>query len=262
MPGATPPREGPLAEFNVYADAERARTYARLEFPGTYYLAYRDLPEILAEHARGRWAVDFGCGAGRSTRFLRRLGFAAVGVDISAAMLAQARAADPDGDYRLVAEGGVGDLERGAHDLVLSVFTFDNVPTRARKTELFRALAALLAPGGRLVSLVSSPEIYRHEWASFSTRDYPENARARCGDEVRIVITDTRDPRPVVDVVWPDADYRDVYREAGLEVEAVYRPLGRDGEPVRWVNETRIAPWVIYVLGAAGEETIRSTSSD
>jgi len=30
---------------------------------------------------RGRKAVDFGCGAGRSTRFLRTLGFDAVGVD-------------------------------------------------------------------------------------------------------------------------------------------------------------------------------------
>jgi SAM-dependent methyltransferase len=251
-----------MGEFNVYADAGRARAYAQLEFPGTYYLAYRDLPEILAAHTRGRRAVDFGCGAGRSTRFLRRLGFTAVGVDISAAMIAQARAADPGGDYRLVADGAVGDLEPGAHDLVLAVFTFDNIPTRARKTELFRALAALLAPGGRLVSLVSAPEIYRHEWASFSTRDYPENARARCGDEVRIVITEPADPRPVVDVVWPDADYRDVYRAAGLEVEAVYRPLGRESDPVRWVNETRLAPWTIYVLAPAGSGTVRSTSSD
>jgi hypothetical protein len=26
---------------------------ARLEFPGTYYLAYRDIPEILSKHATG-----------------------------------------------------------------------------------------------------------------------------------------------------------------------------------------------------------------
>jgi hypothetical protein len=136
--------------------------------------------------------------------------------------------------------------------VVLSVFTFDNIPTRAAKLELFRALAALPNRDGRIVSLVSSPEIYLHEWASFSTKDYPENARAGCGDEVRIVITDTADPRPVVDIIWPDADYREVYRQAGLEVVEVYRPLGKDGEPVRWVNETRIAPWVVYVLKRAG----------
>jgi len=51
------------AEFsNVYDDQARADSYARLEFPGTYYLAYRDLPAILGEHAQGTKALDFGPG--------------------------------------------------------------------------------------------------------------------------------------------------------------------------------------------------------
>ena len=41
------------AFHNVYDDESRARAYAELEFPGTYYLAYRDLPAILAEHVQG-----------------------------------------------------------------------------------------------------------------------------------------------------------------------------------------------------------------
>lgn len=51
---------------NVYADGQRAESYARFEFPGTYYLAYRDLPAILAEHVHGKAALDFGCGTGAS----------------------------------------------------------------------------------------------------------------------------------------------------------------------------------------------------
>jgi len=58
---------------NVYDDIERANPYATLEFPGTYYLAYRDLPAIVAGHVTGQEALDFGCGAGRSTRFLKKL---------------------------------------------------------------------------------------------------------------------------------------------------------------------------------------------
>ena len=51
------------AEFsNVYDDQARADSYARLEFPGAYYLAYRDLPAILGEHAQGTKALDFGPG--------------------------------------------------------------------------------------------------------------------------------------------------------------------------------------------------------
>lgn len=72
---------------NTYDDAARAAAYSTLEFPGTYYLAYRDLPLIIAKYVTGRQALDFGCGAGRSTRFLQKLGFSATGIDISAHMV-------------------------------------------------------------------------------------------------------------------------------------------------------------------------------
>ncbi len=87
---------------NVYDDAQRAEAYATLDFPGTYYLAYRDMPAIIAENVKGRVALDFGCGAGRSTRFLKTLGFATIGIDISASMIELARKADLDGSYELV----------------------------------------------------------------------------------------------------------------------------------------------------------------
>jgi SAM-dependent methyltransferase len=236
---------------NCYEDVRRAEAYAKLEFPGTYHLAYRDLPELIHRHVGGSKAVDFGCGTGRSTRFLRQLGFDVIGVDISTEMIKQARQLDPQGDYRLIGEDGFGTLGDQAWDLVLSAFTFDNIPGRDSKRRILRGLAGLLKPEGKLVNLVSAPEIYVHEWASFSTRDFPENRRARCGDRVRIVVTDIEDARPVEDVLWLDPDYRAVFAEAGLEVVAVHKPLGREDEPYPWVNETRIAPWVIYVLRKA-----------
>jgi trans-aconitate methyltransferase len=235
---------------NVYEDAARADAYSRLEFPGTYFLAFRDLPSLVERHVNGRWAVDFGCGTGRSTRLLRGMGFDVVGVDISADMIRKARELDPSGDYRLVEPGGRGDLVEGAWDLVLSAFTFDNVP-QAEKAAHFSGLERLLAPEGRIVNLVSTPEIYTHEWASFSTRDFAENREARSGDVARIVMTDVTDRRPVEDVVCSKADYLEVYRDAGLDAVASHEPLGRDDEPYDWVNETRVAPWRIDVLKRA-----------
>jgi SAM-dependent methyltransferase len=236
------------ADFvNCYEDASRSDAYATLEFANTYYLAYRDLPAIISAHVTGRKALDFGCGTGRSSRFLQKLGFTVAGVDISADMLQIARATDPSGDYRLVPGDNFSELEVGAFDLVLSAFTFDNIPG-ARKTTIFRDLEKLLTPNGTIVSVVSAPEIYTHEWASFTTKDFPENATARSGDAVRIVVTDHQDRRPVEDILWTDESYGAVYREASLEAIQVLRPLAKGDEPYSWVNETKIAPWVIYVL--------------
>lgn len=233
---------------NSYEDAKRAEAYAALEFPGTYYLAYRDLPEIMFTHVTGKKALDFGCGAGRSTRFMQKFGFTATGVDISADMLKKARELDPIGDYRLIADGDLGEFEDNTCDLVLSAFTFDNIPEEETKVKILKEIRRILNNDGRFVNLVSTPEIYVNEWASFSTKDFPENRQAKSGDLVKIINTDIDDSRPVEDIVWNDESYRDIYNRAGLEVVETYKPLAKEDEPYRWVNETRIPPWAIYVL--------------
>jgi len=90
--------------------------------------------------------------------------------------------------------------------------------------------------------------VYLHEWASFSTKDFPENSKAKSGDIVRIVVTALEDRRPVEDVLWTDDAYQQVYSQSGLESVALYQPLGRLEEAIEWVSETSIAPWSIYVL--------------
>lgn len=232
---------------NTYEDGLRAAAYASLEYPGTYYLAFRDLPKILKAHVRGDRALDFGCGAGRSTRFLQNLGFTVIGADISEEMLRLARERDSDGTYLLVRSGEPIELGPASMDLVLAAFPFDNIPGAA-KISILRELGGLLGPTGRIVNLVSSPEIYVNEWLSFSTRAFPENRTAVSGDVVRIVMLDVADSRPIEDIFWTHEDYLKVYRETGLEMEAVYRPLGREDEDFSWVTELTTSPWVIYVL--------------
>ena len=198
--------------INVYEDTQRAEAYSKLEFPGAYYLAYRDLPEIINEHVEGEKAIDFGCGTGRSTRFLKKIGFETIGVDISEDMLKKARELDQKGEYYLVEDGDLSRFQNDFYDLILSVFTFDNIPTMARRVKCFREMGRLLKSEGRIVNLVSSPLIYTHEWASFTTKAFPENQYARSGDKVKIVMTDVHDQRAVEDILWTDDAYQDVYK--------------------------------------------------
>ena len=233
---------------NCYENTTRAEAYAKLEFANTYHLAFRDLPEIFRSHVKETPALDFGCGTGRSTRFLRQLGFEVVGVDISAEMIAQARAIDPQGDYRLIPGDDMSALPRAGFSLIQSAFTFDNIPGVETKVRLFRGLRELLRPDGILVNIVSAPEIYVNEWASFSTKAFPENHNARPGDPVKIITTDFEDRSPAVDILWPHESYLEVYGRSGLEEVETRKPLARGDEPYPWISETRIAPWVIYVL--------------
>jgi SAM-dependent methyltransferase len=235
---------------NVYEDEERARAYATLEFPGTYYLAFRDLPALIQRYNHGSRALDFGCGTGRSTRFLRNLGLNVTGADVSQAMLDQARALDPSGEYHLIRTNVVDEFAPGSFDIIFAAFTFDNMPTEA-KAEALSALRILLAPAGCLLLVVSAPEIYVNEWASFSTRDFLENRHARDGDRVRIIMLDVPDRRPVEDVFCTDAHYRHLFESAGLTVIDVRSPLATGKEATRWVSETTTAAWTIYVLGSA-----------
>ncbi|HET7439814.1 MAG TPA: methyltransferase domain-containing protein [Terriglobales bacterium] len=240
-----------MAFTNCYEDDTRAEAYAQLEFRNTYYLAYRDLPDIIRQNVTGTKALDFGCGTGRSTRFARKLGFEVVGVDISPKMIAKARELDRGGDYRLLDEDNLGKFTRDSYDLVLSLFTFDNIEGGETKVRLFHELGALLKSTGKIIHVVSSPEIYINEWASFSTRDYPENRSAKSGDVVRIITTDFADRRPAEDILWTDDSYREVYLRAGLDLVATYKPLAKGDEPYNWKSETSVAPWVIYVLKPA-----------
>jgi hypothetical protein len=131
----------------------------------------------------------------------------------------------------------------------MSVFTFDNIPGWENRTAILSGLRDLLNPRGKLICLDSTPELYTNEWASFSNKDFPENWTAKTGDIVRDVMLDVEDRRPVEDIFWTVEDYHKLFSEAGLVLEETYKPLGNSDEPFKWVSETEIAPWIIFVLG-------------
>jgi ubiquinone/menaquinone biosynthesis C-methylase UbiE len=233
---------------NSYSDTTRALAYAKLEFPGTYYLAFRDLPELIETFAPIGKAIDFGCGAGRSTRFVQSLGYETTGLDISAEMLALAHQLSKDIQFKLIDDGRLNGVQNDHYDLILSAFTFDNISTLNKKTALFREFNRVLKDGGCVINLVSSPELYVNDWASFKTTCFPHNFTAQSGDIVNTIITDTEDHRPVDDVLCTDAEYRNIFSETGFKLLETHKPLAKGNEPIEWVNETRIAPWTIYVL--------------
>jgi SAM-dependent methyltransferase len=172
-----------------------------------------------------------------------------VAADISQPMLDQARALDPSGEYRVVSGNIAAEFAPGSFDIILAAFTFDNMPND-EKSQALSGLRTLLAPDACLLLVVSASAIYVNEWASFSTSDFPENLHAHDGDQVRIIMLDVPDRRPVEDVFCTDTCYRRLFESARLRVLDVHSPLATGNEPTRWVSETTTPAWTIYVLGS------------
>ncbi len=112
-------------------------------------LGYR-VPELIAEAiaASGRTAfahaVDLGCGTGLMGERLRRVASFLEGIDISAGMLARARA---KGVYDRLEQGDLQMLASGT-DRVDLVTAADVLIYLGRLERVFGAVAAMLAPGG------------------------------------------------------------------------------------------------------------------
>lgn len=232
--------------INSWDNNVRSLSYSKLGFPNTYHLAYRDLPEIISKHAGGNKALDFGCGTGRSTRFIKNLDFETIGIDISPLMIEKAIQSDPAGQYMLVKDGDYAHIP-GSFDLITSIFTFDNIP-EVNRLKILKALKSKLKTTGCIVMLDANSEMYTREWASFTTRDFPENRDAKTGDIVRICMTDVEDQTPVEDFLFTREDYYELFSDAGLKVVDTYAPMGKPEEPYQWKSELTVAPWLIYVL--------------
>jgi SAM-dependent methyltransferase len=97
--------------------------------------------------------LDIGCGEGRFPRDLKALGYEVVGIDASPTLIEYARAADPDGDYR-VADAATLPLADASVQLVtalLSLHDMDDMEGAVAEA------ARVLTSGARLCVAVVHP---------------------------------------------------------------------------------------------------------
>lgn len=210
---------------------------------GTDALAFRQIADRVAELGLRGAALDIGCGAGRSTRFLRHLGFQAVGVDVSEAMVFEARRRDPAGDFRVCPARLPLPFEDAWFDLVLSTWVVLEIDSRKDLERFMREIARVLRIGGVGFVVANTIEFYFGDWVSCEVA-FPENRNPlRSGQLVKarlmpegVVVTDT---------FWSDSDYIAAIEGAGLRIAHTWHPLAPATENC-WLDETKTAPWVVY----------------
>jgi ubiquinone/menaquinone biosynthesis C-methylase UbiE len=223
---------------------KRAKEYSKIGISGTPYLVYRDLLDLLKKHVVGKRTLDFGCGTGRSTKFLKELGYEVFGVDISKDMLEEARIVDPEGNYQLI-NGDEIPFKDSTFDCVFSSIVFLEFSSPEIMVSILQEMKRVLKDTGVIVIATTSEEFFQNEWLTTLT-DFPENKILTSGSVVKSKVRDTG--IEFNDYYWQDRDYREAFAEVGLKVCEVHKPLGRKDEPYDWINEQKIPPWIIYVV--------------
>ncbi|MDR7274761.1 class I SAM-dependent methyltransferase [Catenuloplanes atrovinosus] len=106
---------------------------------------------FIARHLGGTrgTVLDLGCGPGHLTDHLRTLGADATGIDLVPEFIEHARAAYPDGRYRL---GTLDRLDAADHSVagILAWFSLIHVPP-PELDDVLAELRRVTAPGGSLV---------------------------------------------------------------------------------------------------------------
>jgi len=225
---------------------KHAGDYAELGMEGTQYLAFRDIPMLIGESAGSiESALDYGCGAGRSTRFLKRLGLNAVGADVSREMLDEARSKDRLGEYHHIQSGRLPFAD-AAFDLVFSSFVFLEVSRIEEIENILKEMKRVLRKDGTIMFVTTSMEAPKGNWVSMSYA-FPENDKPlHSGDTVKLLLHG-------IDVVlhdyyWTDDDYIRAAERAGLRLVKFHKPLGSVDDSIEWRDETTVSPIAIFVL--------------
>jgi SAM-dependent methyltransferase len=103
--------------------------------------------------------VDLGCGSGIVSRAVAEAGYDVLGVDISPAMIARAKAHVPGGTFRVASVISTEIPRCIAVAAVGEVFNylFDSENSAATLSQLLRRIHSALAPGGLLLFDVAGP---------------------------------------------------------------------------------------------------------
>jgi SAM-dependent methyltransferase len=218
-----------------------AELYGSLGIEGTtYQIGFDAVAELLGD-ITGKSFLDFGCGAGRSARFLKALGARRVyGVDHDQDMIEQALSLEVDG-VTFVRIDGTIPLPDASLDGAVSMNVFIEIRTPDALRRACTQIARTLRQGAPFILEASSPMAFGHTFRSYS---YPYIGSLRSGDTTSCIVTTPGGQLVIQDTYWTEDDYADAITQAGLTVATISYP--RPHDPAAWsTDEASVSPCII-----------------
>ena len=194
--------------------------------------------------------LDVACGYGRHAAELSRRGFRVVGVDLSRAMLAEARQRFREGPRLRFVRGDMRRLHFAAEfDAVFSFFTSFGYFAPGQNEAVLRRMARALRLGGRLLVDHRNPThdaaLPRRNWYRVGRRlvlgDHRFDPRTKVSECTQLVVADGRSravQRRFRVQEFSLAEWRRMLGRAGLRLIRAY--AGYDGRAYRAASSERL----------------------
>lgn len=223
-----------------------AQNYSKFGIDGTSLLAFREIPSILRNNLLGNMALDYGCGSGRSTRFLESLGLTTFGIDSCPFFLDLAKKETVHKDRFQQSFNNDIPFNEHSFDLVFSSFVLLMISSKKEMTNLLKEMHRVLKKDGILVIITGNEHMHspKMKWVSYET-DFPENYELKRGSPAKLRI---RNNGAIFnDYNWFDEDYREVIVNAGFDLEMTLSPKAGEKDSGEWFSEYTHSPFLIYL---------------
>lgn len=209
----------------------------------TDYLVVKELPSMIGNVNHANKTLDFGCGAGLSTRFIKSLGCDCMGVDISKEMLVRAKKNDISGKYIHILQDQPLPFQSSSFEMIVSIFVMFELPTIASLNKVFSELYRILKPKGTFIVVTGSEELYHRNWLTLDT-SINKNKEPKSGEICKVKLTSI--DLILEDYYWTDNDYCSVAKTAGFNICEKRFPLGTPEDNISWRDEYRYPPYAFY----------------
>jgi ubiquinone/menaquinone biosynthesis C-methylase UbiE len=219
-----------------------AKTYSTFGIEGTTYeIGYDCVRKLLHGSIRGKVFLDFGCGAGRSTAFLKELGAGYVyGVDHAQNMIDLAVATNLDGaEFLFIAD--TIPLPDESVDGAVSLTVFVEIRTIDAMRRACNEIARVLRSGGPFIMMSINPMAFGHTFRNFG---YPATEQLHSGAITRAILTAPGGQISIDDTYWTEDDYKSALSRAGFTVESIDYP--HPGDSSAWAtDEAAVPPFIV-----------------
>jgi ubiquinone/menaquinone biosynthesis C-methylase UbiE len=209
-------------------------------------IGHKNVAKLL-EPISGSKILDYGCGNGKFSTYLSKLGGEVVGIDVSESQLNVAKKTeDKSIVYLLDNDPKIEVAYANYFGKAVLIFVLCEISSKEKIVSILKRVHGLLKSDGELVIL--NPNWDKSNGKDFLTHQMKFTPELKSGESVTTILK-TDPPIHIPDYYWSKQNYLDMLKDAGFKNPTIYEPLASD-DGHEWKDEKEFPPFLIIKVSS------------